>query len=49
MDDRTRRLNEKKFKEIYNGLGELVEIHRKFPVYTGHHPVHGGKNHDHQA
>jgi hypothetical protein len=37
------------YQEIYNGLGELVEVHRKFPADTGHHPAHGGKNHDHQA
>lgn len=28
------------YQEIFNDHGELVEIHQKYPVDTGHQPVH---------
>jgi len=27
-------------QEIYDNLGELVEIHEKYPIESGHVPVH---------
>lgn len=27
------------YQEIYDDVGRLVEIHRKYPVDTGHQPV----------
>jgi hypothetical protein len=27
------------YQEIYNSEGELVEIHRKYPVDTGHEKI----------
>ncbi len=29
------------YQEIYNGHGELVEVHEKFPVDRGHRRVQG--------
>ena len=31
------------FQEIYDDQGELVEIHQKFPVNTGHKKVERGE------
>jgi len=31
------------YQEIYNDVGELVEIHEKYPVDKGHRTVQGGK------
>ena len=31
------------YQEIYNQRDELVEIHQKYPVDTGHKPVHGAR------
>ena len=31
------------YQEIYDGRGQLMEVHEKYPVDEGHRPVGGGE------
>ena len=30
------------YQEIYDGRGQLMEVHKKYPIDEGHRPVSGG-------